>query len=244
MKQSLYVAMIGFALLSSATTFAHEAQSVEEAVKILSTQEPVLETLDQKASYMLGARNGRTLGNAEFKLDVHAYLKGLENSLEEKDHLLTQEEMQEITRKLGDLRREAAKQLQQKKLEESLQAAEAFLAENKSKEGVVTTESGLQYKIIKEGEGNSPKANSNVVVHYKGTLLDGKEFDSSYKRNQPATFNASQVIKGWTEGLQLMKPGSKFEFYIHPKLGYGEKSQSSIPANSLLIFEVELLEVK
>ena len=122
---------------------------------------------------------------------------------------------------------------------------EAFLAENKKKEGVMTTASGLQYKILKEGTGEKPKATDTVKVHYRGTTLDGKEFDSSYKRNEPATFPLNGVIKGWTEGLQLMKAGSKFEFVIPSELAYGKPGHPpSIPPDATLIFEVELLDIE
>lgn len=124
------------------------------------------------------------------------------------------------------------------------QAAEEFLAANQSKAGVVVTPSGLQYKVITAGAGDSPKATDNVTVHYKGTLLDGTEFDSSYKRNQPASFGVSSVIKGWTEALQLMQPGAKWELFIKPDLAYGEAGRPGIPPNSLLTFEVELLSVQ
>jgi FKBP-type peptidyl-prolyl cis-trans isomerase FklB len=123
-------------------------------------------------------------------------------------------------------------------------AAEAFLAANKDKEGVVTTASGLQYKVLAAGSGESPKSLDNVTVHYKGTLLDGTEFDSSYKRNQPATFGVSSVIKGWTEALQLMQPGAKWQLFIKPELAYGEAGRPGIPPNSLLTFEVELISAQ
>jgi FKBP-type peptidyl-prolyl cis-trans isomerase FklB len=120
-----------------------------------------------------------------------------------------------------------------------------FLEDNKKKEGVKTTASGLQYKSLKEGSGAQPKATDTVTVNYRGTLTDGTEFDSSYKRNEPTTFPLSGVIKGWTEGLQLMKKGSKYQFFIPANLAYGERSPGAgIPPNSTLIFEVELLEVK
>lgn len=128
--------------------------------------------------------------------------------------------------------------------ENNKKAAEQFLAANKSREGVVTTASGLQYKVLSEGAGDSPKANDQVTVHYKGTLLDGTEFDSSYKRGQPATFGVGQVIKGWTEALQLMKPGAKWQLFIPPELAYGEAGRPGIPPNSLLQFEVELISVQ
>jgi FKBP-type peptidyl-prolyl cis-trans isomerase len=122
---------------------------------------------------------------------------------------------------------------------------EEFLTSNKGKDGVKTTPSGLQYKVLKEGSGANPKATSTVTVHYKGTLLDGKQFDSSYDRGQPATFQLNQVIPGWTEGVQLMTPGSKFQFWIPGNLGYGPQgSPPTIPPNATLVFEVELVSVK
>jgi FKBP-type peptidyl-prolyl cis-trans isomerase len=120
-----------------------------------------------------------------------------------------------------------------------------FLEENKKKEGVKTTSSGLQYKVLKEGTGAQPKATDTVTVNYRGTLINGKEFDSSYQRGQPATFPLNGVIKGWTEGLQLMKQGAKYQLFVPPNLAYGERAAGpDITPNSTLIFEVELLEVK
>lgn len=125
------------------------------------------------------------------------------------------------------------------------QAGEAFLAENAGKEGVVTTTSGLQYIILTAAEGAQPTASSNVTVHYQGTTLDGKEFDSSYSRNAPATFPLNRVIAGWTEGVQLMSIGEKYRFFIHPDLGYGAKGAGgAIGPNETLIFEVELLSIQ
>ena len=128
----------------------------------------------------------------------------------------------------------------------NLEKGEAFLKENSTKEGVKTTASGLQYKVLKEGKGKSPQATDTVQVHYKGTLLDGTEFDSSYKRGEPATFPLNRVIPGWTEGVQLMKEGAKYQFTIPSKLAYGEGGTPGgpIPPNATLIFEVELVSIK
>ena len=127
---------------------------------------------------------------------------------------------------------------------ERLEEMATFLDENKKKPGVVTLPSGLQYKIIKEGEGPSPLKTSKVKAHYKGTLMDGTVFDSSYERGEPITFGVNQVIKGWQEALVLMKPGAKWMLYIPPYLGYGERNSGPIPANSLLIFEIELISIE
>ena len=125
------------------------------------------------------------------------------------------------------------------------QEANDFLAENSQKEGITTTDSGLQYRVIKAGDGKQPDSSQTVRVHYRGRLLDGSEFDSSYRRGTPAEFPVNAVIQGWVEGLQLMNEGSHFEFFIHPDLGYGERGAGNvIPANALLIFEVELIKVK
>jgi len=127
--------------------------------------------------------------------------------------------------------------------EENKAAGEAFLAENTQKENIVTTASGLQYEILAEGEGPSPSATTSVTVHYKGTTLDGKEFDSSYSRNAPATFPLNRVIAGWTEGLQLMNVGAKYRFFIPSELAYGQRGAGAdIGPNAALIFEVELLK--
>jgi len=123
-------------------------------------------------------------------------------------------------------------------------AAAAFLAANAKKPGVVTTASGLQYKVLQEGSGDSPKASDTVSVNYRGTTLDGKEFDSSYKTGKPASFPVGRVIPGWTEGLQLMKPGGKYQLFIPPQLAYDAQSPPGIPPGSLLLFDVDLLSVQ
>src|SRR5207253_8354801 len=133
---------------------------------------------------------------------------------------------------------------QEKQAQQNSSAGEKFLAENKTKEGVKTTTSGLQYKVLKDGNGAQPKSSDTVTVNYRGTLIDGTEFDSSFKRGQPATFPVTGVIKGWTEALQLMKVGSKFQLFVPANLAYGEQGRPGIPPSSALIFEVELMDVK
>nr|WP_320117085.1 FKBP-type peptidyl-prolyl cis-trans isomerase [uncultured Marinifilum sp.] len=147
-------------------------------------------------------------------------------------------------RQSGKVINDYLRAIQEEKGKANIAKGEKFLSENAKKEGVVTTESGLQYKVISEGNGAKPLATDQVKVHYRGTTIDGKEFDSSYKRNEPATFAANRVIKGWTEALQLMPVGSKWELYIPAKLAYGPRGAGAdIGPNETLIFEVELLDI-
>jgi len=140
---------------------------------------------------------------------------------------------------------ERQQKMQKELADKNLKDAEKFLEENKKKEGVITTASGLQYKIITKGNGKIPTAQDTVVAHYRGTLIDGTEFDNSFKRNEPATFPVSGVIKGWQEILQLMPVGSKWEVYIPPQLAYGEQGAGQvIPPNAALIFDIELISIK
>jgi FKBP-type peptidyl-prolyl cis-trans isomerase FklB len=194
-----------------------------------------------KLSYALGMNYGIMFQRQEVEIDPEALLKGLRDVISSNKTLLTEEQMRQA---LTDAQRRIGEQRQAKmKIQgaENKKKADAFLAENKAKPGVSVTASGLQYKILSTGTGPKPSAADSVTVHYKGTLLDGTEFDSSYKRGQPATFGVGGVIKGWTEALQLMNAGSKWELFIPPDLAYGEQGRPNIPPNSLLVFEVELL---
>jgi FKBP-type peptidyl-prolyl cis-trans isomerase len=157
---------------------------------------------------------------------------------------LTDAEMREVFQNLNQQMRAKAEEKRKAEAETNKKAGAEFLAANKTKPGVITLPSGLQYKVLTEGKGDSPKADDTVTVNYRGTLIDGTEFDSSYSRNQPANFQANHVIKGWTEALQLMKPGSKWQLFIPSELAYGDMSRPKIPAGSTLIFEVELLSFK
>jgi len=233
-----------------------------------------LQTDAQKFGYSIGVDLGRSLAPVREDVDIEALKAGLDDAakaaaqVEEakkalaakpddaklKEALAEAEKLPGI--KLDEKQREevkmnVAKKLQEKQVAERTKqsetakaAGEKFLAENGKKAGVKTTASGLQYEVITEGKGTKPKASDTVTVHYKGTLLNGEEFDSSYSRNQPVTFPLANVIPGWTEGVQLMTPGSKYKFYIPSALGYGERGAGvKIGPNETLVFEVELLSV-
>lgn len=204
-----------------------------------------LKTDKDKNSYMVGMDMARGLSQIKDELDLNVMLAAIKDSFEGKKMALTDAEAQTLR---GSLQQKMAEKQQAERaaaFEKNKAAGEKFLAANKSKAGVKSTASGLQYQVIKEGSGPTPKVNSQVKVHYRGTLIDGTtEFDSSYARNEPATFALNQVIAGWTEGLQLMKAGSKYKLYIPSALAYGENGQGPvIGPNATLVFEVELLEV-
>jgi FKBP-type peptidyl-prolyl cis-trans isomerase FklB len=211
----------------------------------LAQDKPQLKDEKDKASYSIGYDIGSTFKKQNIELNNDALISGLKEGLAGKEASLSKEEREktlEAFQKEMMVKQEAAsKEAAAKNLAEG----EKFLTENKNKEGVKTTASGLQYKVLKEGSGPSPKETDTVVTNYKGTLLDGTEFDSSYKRNQPAEFPVNRVIKGWTEALQLMKPGAKYQLFIPASLAYGERGAGrDIGPNAALIFEVELISIK
>jgi len=199
----------------------------------------------ERINYSVGYQLGGDFKRQDLALDPKMLVKGIEDALAEKEPLMTPEQMRttlvELKKKVIAAQQEKMKEAAEKNLAEG----QAFLEENAKKEGVKALPSGLQYRVITPGKGESPKANDTVTAHYRGTLIDGTEFDSSYNRNQPATFRVGQVIEGWKEALQLMKPGSKYELFIPPELAYGERGAGGvIGPNSTLIFEVELLSVQ
>lgn len=195
----------------------------------------------QKVGYAVGFDMGQNLKNIADDIDLEAFNQGLKDAYDSKDSVLTDAQMEEVVQAYMMRKQEEM----QKKLEEKAvankAAGDAFLAENAKKSGVQTTASGLQYKVINEGSGTSPKASDVVMVNYEGKLIDGTVFDSSYERGEPVEFPLNEVIPGWTEGVQLMKPGAKYEFYIPAELAYGETGNAEIEPNSTLIFTVELL---
>ncbi|MEH6658715.1 FKBP-type peptidyl-prolyl cis-trans isomerase [Leeuwenhoekiella marinoflava] len=208
-----------------------------------------LKTFKDSVSYIIGANTGaqfkQALGdNPDEFFDVDVYEQGVRTALTDSVEM-PQEVMQQVMQKFQTQLREKQQKEQEAKAAENKEKEEAFLKENTTKEGIQTTESGLQYKVIEEGTGDSPSATDKVEVNYEGKLLDGTVFDSSYDRGEPATFGVNQVIKGWTEGLQLMKEGAKYEFYIPSDLAYGQRgSGAKIGPGATLMFTVELIDVK
>lgn len=193
-----------------------------------------------QVSYTIGVQFGRSLRSQNLDLDAKMVARGINDGLNDEKIKLNDQEMQAAMIKLAeDKQKEMHEEAEKNKVK-----ADEFLAKNKNEPGVKVTASGLQYKMTSEGTGPSPKGDDLVVVNYKGTLIDGTEFDSSYKRNQPTEFPVKGVIPGWTEGLQMMKKGGKAIFYVPPSLGYGDRARQNIPANAVLIFDVELLDVK
>lgn len=208
-------------------------------------QNIILEDQKAKVSYSIGLNFGNNLKQQSVEVDPAILARGIQDALSGAQALMTEAEisqcMTQFQQEMSVKQREKASM----EADKNLKDGETFLAENKSKEGVVTLASGLQYKVITAGTGPTPKLTDTVTTHYRGTLLDGTEFDSSYKRNQPATFQVNGVIPGWTEALQLMHVGSKWQLLIPANLGYGPRGAGGkIGPNATLIFEIELLGIK
>ena len=224
------IAVLGFVLLVSQV-------SAEEKL--------VLKDQKDKVSYSIGMNIGNNLKKQAIDVNPDALVYGIKDALSGGKALITEQEVNDtlmaFQKEMASKQSERLKELGEKNKKEG----EAFLAENKKKEGVITLPSGLQYKVIKEGTSETPKLNDTVTTNYRGTLIDGTEFDSSYRREQPATFPVKGVIAGWTEALQLMKVGSKWQVFIPSNLAYGERGAGrDIGPNATLIFEVELLSIK
>jgi FKBP-type peptidyl-prolyl cis-trans isomerase FklB len=218
--------------------------AVAVAAPALAADTSIPTSKKDKISYSIGMDIGASLKRREIDLNTDQLEAGLKDALSGSKTKLTEDEAQKI---LTDFQQELhakAQELSQKLAEKNKKEGEAFLAANKKKPGIKTLPSGLQYKVITEGTGPIPKATDTVSTNYKGTLIDGTEFDSSYKRGEPATFPVNGVIKGWTEALQMMKVGSKWELYVPSNLAYGPRGAGQvIGPNSTLVFEVELLSI-
>jgi FKBP-type peptidyl-prolyl cis-trans isomerase FklB len=222
-----------------ATTTAHHAPATKSAAPTKLT------TQKDKFSYAIGMNIGTNLHRQSVDVDPELLIQGMKDALAGGKMLLTEDEAKAV---LTEAQAEMRKKQQDKMQAEgdaNKKEGEAFLAANKAKEGVVTLPSGLQYKVLTQGTGPKPTTADTVICNYRGTLVDGKEFDSSFKRGQPATFPVGRVIKGWTEALPLMPVGSKWQLYIPPDLAYGDHGAGpDIGPNATLIFDVELLSIQ
>jgi FKBP-type peptidyl-prolyl cis-trans isomerase FklB len=205
---------------------------------------PPFKDTKEKASYSIGVSIGKNFKAQGADLSLEIVLQGMKDAVEGKKTLMTDQEIQETMMSFSSQMRAKVQEKQKEAGEKNRKEGEAFLAENKKKDGVKTTPSGLQYKVITLGTGPKPATNDTVVTHYRGTLIDGTEFDSSYKRGEPATFPVTGVIKGWTEALQLMPVGSKWQLFIPSELAYGPSGRPSIPPSSTLLFDLELISIK
>lgn len=237
----LIVAATGLGLLVSAAAFAQDTKKATPppaAGAPASTPVPTGPELRTKASYSLGMSIGKSLKAQSVDCDADQFAQGLKDALAGKPKF-SDEEARAVMEAFE-------KQVVSTRLEVNKKAGDAYLAANKTKPGVITLPSGLQYKVLKEGTGKTPKATDTVIAHYKGTLIDGTEFDSSYKRGEPLTIPVNGVIAGWTEALQKMKVGSKWSLTIPSELAYGANPQpgSPIGPNSVLLFDIELINIK
>ncbi|MXW02641.1 MAG: FKBP-type peptidyl-prolyl cis-trans isomerase [Holophagales bacterium] len=223
---------------------AAPACAQEEAGADYGDERPIAETWDEKASYALGVNIGSNLDPEDLTLDADLLLRGFRDSLEGSE-AMDSDEIDAVLSELGAKMQEHADRARQAAMMENTAKSAAFLAQKAREEGIVKTDSGLLYREVRTGEGDSPTANQSVTVHYRGTLIDGRRFDGTYERDQPATFPIGSVIPGWAEALQLMKPGAKWEVFIPAELAYGAHgSGPAIPPAAALVFEIELLEVQ
>ena len=215
------------------------------SISACAREKTELSTVKEKASYALGQQMVGNLVQVASEIDQESFMQGIRDALDNKTPLIDRQAGAEALKEYESVLQDAMVTHQNAESEKNLEAAKDFLEKNKTKPEVTVTESGLQYEVLREGDGAKPKASDIVRVHYRGTLLDGTEFDSSYSRGEPVSFPLSQVIPGWTEGVQLMNTGAKYKFYIPPELGYGPRGAGdSIGPNEALIFEVELLAIE
>lgn len=225
-------------LMAAALLVSLPVMAAEKAAPATYTKE------EDKAAYSIGFLTGKSNVQHLDTLNVDAYVAGFRDAYAQKQPVMTEEEMKTVLDSFKQKLAAAAYAKAQKEAEENKVKSDAYLAENAKKAGVTTTASGLQYEVLTQGAGAKPRPNDVVKVHYHGTLIDGSVFDSSVQRGEPAVFQLDQVIPGWTEALQLMPVGSKYRLTLPPALAYGEQGAGPIPANSVLVFEVELLNIE
>ena len=243
MKARMCFSVLFLGFLAALSACAAEKNSKEAALSAGGGKAVSLESEMDKVSYAIGSQIGQNFKRQGIEIKLEILTRGIKDALEGKEAALSEEEMRQVMTSFQQRLREQMQERRTAEAAKNLGEGKAFLEANKAKDGVKVLPSGLQYKVIKEGTGKTPTADDKVKTHYRGRLIDDTEFDSSYKRGKPAEFPVKGVIKGWTEALQLMKEGAKWELYIPPDLGYGERGTRGIPPNSALIFEIELLEV-
>jgi FKBP-type peptidyl-prolyl cis-trans isomerase len=267
LKARIYLLVLVAGLLSIVSVQAEEEKAVAadaEKKDAVEAKKEVFKNDGDKVSYAIGLSIAQNMKQQGVEINLEMMVRAMQDVFEGKEPLLSQEQIQEVMMNFQKTMMEKRKQqeenlkkgqafLEENKAgmekrkqqgEENLKKGQAFLEENKAKEGITTLPSGLQYKVITEGAGKTPTADDKVKTHYRGTLIDGTEFDSSYKKGEPAEFPVKGVIRGWTEALQLMKEGAKWQLFIPSELAYGERgSGGSVPGNAVLIFEIELLEI-
>lgn len=241
---SILVFLMCFALVSTDVMAQGKKKRKNKGDKEMSEKIELKEEVDS-VSYAIGLNMVANIKKDFAECNFDAFIEGVKASMKDTNYVIKPEETQAVIQAYFQKKQEAARAEELKQSEQIKIDGIKFLEENKKKEGVVVTESGLQYIVMKEGEGKQPTATSNVTVHYHGTTPDGTVFDSSVQRNQPATFGLNQVIKGWTEGVQLMKEGAKYKFFIPQELAYGANPRPGGPIKPYmpLVFEVELIKV-
>ncbi len=232
---------VAFVLCCGGIAGAAETAGEKPSEPAVKETAPEFKTLSEKFGYIAGMETGRSIKNLNATIDMKALVLGVEDGLAGKEPAIAQGAARAVIKEIYAQAAARAKE----RMAKNAKVAGAFLEANKKKEGVVTTDSGLQYKIMKKGDGPKPTADDTVSVHYRGTLIDGTVFDSSYRRGKPATFPIKGVIAGWTEALQLMNVGAKYRLFIPPNLAYGDRGAGqAIGPNATLIFDVELLGIK
>ncbi len=242
MKIKTLTAAVAVAMLASACQEAPDEQAA--AQQQASDDEVTLETREQKLSYVFGQNVGSQLQAQDVPIDIDVFAQGVDDAVSGADSKMSDEEIMNLLQSYQEEQMAERQAMMEEAAEKNKEEGEQFLAENAEKDGVETLDSGLQYKVLEEGDGPSPGSEDSVSVHYVGTLLDGTEFDSSRERGEPATFGVNEVIPGWTEALQLMKEGATWKLFVPPSLAYGAGGTGGmIGPEQTLIFEVELLEV-
>ena len=243
MKLKFFYCLLLLGAGATSSSYAQAKKTVNTSTKPVTTNKAAtvsvfsLKTTSDSLSYALGVDVAKNLKNAGFEIGTDAFQKGLVAALKEEKLLLSEEQNMDVIQ--NELRK-----TYEKKNAELKRPGEEFLAKNKTRPEVKVTPEGVQYEVLKEGDGAQPTPDSEVEVHYKGTLIDGTQFDSSYDRNESLTLDLNRVVEGWKIGIPLMKVGAKYRFYIPYNLAYGERATGSIPAFSTLIFDVELLGIK